>query len=119
MSQDSDQVCRFLSRLTPPLDDVAGRVRALVRELAPEATESVKWRNLHYELNGGLCMLAAGRGYLRLEFVNGASLPDPNRVLEGSGRAGGRHIKLADPESVGGTEVRDLLRAAVSLNFSR
>ena len=116
--EDSEQVDLFMSRLTSPLDEVAARLRALIRELVPEATESIKWRNLHYELNGGLCMVATARGYLRLEFFKGSSLPDPQRILEGSGKAGGRHVKIADLDTVGRKEVRNLIAAAVRLNTS-
>lgn len=116
MTTDSEQVSLFLSGLTPPLDDVAARLRALVRELAPGAVESIKWRNLHYELNGGLCMVASARGYLRLEFFKGSSLPDPQRILEGSGKAGGRHVKLSNPEDAGRKAIADLIAAAAKLN---
>ena len=74
---------------------------------------------LHYDLKGGLCILAAGGGYLRLEFFKGASLPDPQRLPEGPGKAGGRHINPSDPGAAGRTEVRGLLQAAINLDLGR
>lgn len=63
-----------------------------MKEPAPAARESVKWRNLHYKLNGGLCMLVPAKNYIRIEIFKGASLPNPSRILEGTGKAGRRYI---------------------------
>ena len=61
-------------------------------------------------------MIAAARDYLRLEFFKGSSLPDPQHILEGSGKAGGRHVKLSNLEEAGLRAVADLIAAAARLN---
>ena len=118
MPKENARVEQFVAQLEAPLDQVVANLRVLLHELTPEAKESIKWRSVHYELNGDLCMLVPAEGYIRLAFFQGADLPDPFHTLEGSGEAGGRHVKIADPDRAGTAEIGDLIKSAVRLNAS-
>jgi hypothetical protein len=58
------------------------------------------------------CYITTNAGHVNLGFPRGASLPDPNRVLEGTGKAM-RHIKFASLREMERPFVRRYIRAAV------
>jgi hypothetical protein len=67
----------------------------LVRRVVPNACEAVRFGALCYfrptapfrSIGGNICMIEAGRRGVRLSFIHGASLPDPDAVLQGAARA--------------------------------
>jgi hypothetical protein len=58
------------------------------------------------------CYIAAARTHVNLGFCRGASLSDPNRVLEGEGKSM-RHIKFRSERDVERSFVRRYIRAAI------
>ena len=58
------------------------------------------------------CYIATNAGHVNLGFPRGASLPDPNRVLEGEGKTM-RHIKFASLRDVERPFVRRYIQAAM------
>jgi hypothetical protein len=63
-------------------------------------------------LKDAFCHVAAYRDYVNLGFNQGATLPDPERLLGGTGRQI-RHIRIANAADLKRPGVRSLLRAAV------
>jgi hypothetical protein len=93
-------------------------LRRLVREAAPEATESIKWAQPVYEVNGPVCYLRAFKHHVNLGFWRGAELPDPHGVIRSGGEKMG-HVRLTGPDDVRPEAIRELVRAAVRLNLTR
>ena len=62
--------------------------------------------------SAGGSYLMPQKGYLNLGFYHGAALPDPDGLLEGSGKAL-RHVKLASLDEVGSLAVRRLIESAI------
>lgn len=57
-------------------------------------------------------------GWLNLQLADGATLPDPAGVVEGTGKRI-RHVKLRSAESAGRSEVRALVRAQLEAHAAR
>jgi hypothetical protein len=58
-----------------------------------------------------ICTLILSKGGVKLGLVGGASLPDPQRLMEGEGKVH-RHVPLTSAEDLGRKGLRPLLRAA-------
>ena len=68
--------------------DTLARVRALIEEADPEATEEAKWKkaNNHagvptWSHDGIICTGETYKDNVKLTFASGASLPDPARLF--------------------------------------
>lgn len=95
--------------------EVVGRVRALVRAAAPRATESIKWAQPVYESNGPFAYVKAFTGHVNFGFWRGADLPDPKRLLHGTGGKM-RHVKLTSVDDLDDAALTRMVKAAVTLN---
>jgi hypothetical protein len=104
--------------------ETLARVRTLIREADPEVVETVKWRKPSnprgvpvWEHAGILCTGETYRGYLKLTFARGASLPDPSGLFNASLDGGTRRaIDIRQGEVVDEAALKALVRAAVALN---
>ena len=105
----------YFEQLESPNREVAAALRKLLDEEAPEAACAIKWGMPVFEQNGRLCYIDGKGKQVKLGFFQGARLPDPDGLIEGTGRAM-RHIKVQDLESRREVGIRALLRAAVRLN---
>jgi hypothetical protein len=101
--------------------ETLARVRALIRQAAPDAVEEWKWRGVPVWSHGGiLCTGETYKDAVKLTFAKGASLADPERLfnssLEGTTR---RAIDIHQGDTIDEAAVRALIRAAVALNTGR
>ena len=97
------------------------RVRALIREADPQATETPKWGGTPtWEHDGLITTGETYRQVVKLTFAHGAALPDPKRLFNAS-LAGGtrRAIDLREGESIDADAFKALVRAAVAHNAAR
>ena len=97
------------------------RVRALIKQAAPEAVEEWKWRGVPVWSHAGIiCTGETYKNVLKMTFAKGASLDDPsglfNSSLEGNTR---RAIDLHEGDKINEKALKALVRAAVALNTSR
>ena len=105
----------WLQVLDPYLRAIAGLLRDVVLKAAPDLDEAIKWGNLVYQRKGLVCYLAAAKGHISLGFFNGASLADPEGILEGKGKKL-RHIKVEDLEQAEPHRYAAWVREAAALN---
>lgn len=103
------------------------RVRALIKQAAPDVVEEVKWRKPSngmlgvpvWEHDGIICTGETYKAAVKLTFARGASLPDPsglfNASLEGNMR---RAIDIHEGDDIDAKAFKALIRAAVELNMS-
>jgi hypothetical protein len=102
---------RDIQELTLALRDV------VIDELAPchEYILEVYIISLTYgptdRLKDGICYIGVQRNYVNLGFHHGASLRDPQGILEGDGKQM-RHIKIRSMEDVMSPAIRTYLREA-------
>lgn len=103
----------LLADVDEELQEVAHAARLLVRGIAPRAEERVEpsWGGYLLFQSGGVtvCFLSAHQRHVSLGFSQGTSLPDPEGLLQGSGK-NQRHVKLRALEDV--PRVRGLVEAA-------
>jgi hypothetical protein len=97
---------------------IAHKLRELFAELHPDLIEVSRPAEQHAEYGVGLNMgnqifgyICPMQKYVRLGFYYGASLPDPSRLLEGSGKRL-RHVKIYTLSEAGRPEIQKLIKAA-------
>ena len=104
-----------------------GRLRALIHEADPEVEETVKWRKATnplgvpvWEHAGIICTGELYRDKVKLTFMYGASLADPEGLFNASMDAGTRRaIDIREGDSPDAGAFRALIREAVALNLAK
>jgi hypothetical protein len=97
-------------------EDVAKAVRALVKKAVKGVEEYVNpWKIPSFDSNGPLCCFMVGKEHVTFAFMRGAALPDPEKLLEGTGK-GVRHVKLRRVADVKNPGVKKLIAEAAKLN---
>lgn len=101
-----------------PLKPVVERLRQVILEIHPEACEVVRLgdRAATYgcgprKMIDGYAYILPYRSWVNLGFYRGASLTDPEKLLEGTG-ARMRHVKMRSVGDVQRPGVRGLIREA-------
>lgn len=114
-----------IDRLIAALDDWRAKTFAATRKsiLAadPEITEEWKWMGSPVWSRGGIIAVAnAHKGKVKLTFMYGASLPDPDKLfnagLEGNAR---RAIDFFEDDKINERALKTFVRAAVDYNQLR
>jgi len=99
------------------LQEIFLQARARILAMQPEAQEKITpgYRSAAFGWGTAMaqqyCALILHTRHVNLQFFRGASLPDPEGLLEGSGKAM-RHIKLGARGDVDREGVADLIREA-------
>ena len=98
------------------LQGVARAVRRLVKNTAADCEEYVSpWKVPSFDSSGPLCCFVLGREHVTLAFLRGASLPDPEKLLEGKAKFV-RSVKLRSMADVKKPGVKKLIAEATRLN---
>lgn len=97
------------------------RLRGLIMEADPQATETWKWRGVPvWEHDGIICTGETYKAAVKLTFAKGAALDDPkglfNSSLEGNTR---RAIDFHEGDEINESALKALVRAAVAANVSK
>ena len=107
----------ILEGLPPDLQDIVLEIRNLVAAVAPGATETFRkyYFNYYYAERGGpvsagVCQVGLHHDFIRLAFLHGAFLPDPNNLLHGE-RLAKRWVDLYAYQDVPWEAVRELIAA--------
>ncbi len=109
----------FLNAYDPHIAELALALREIILDEVPDASESVYqvytvaiWFGFSGKMKDMFCYITVHARHINLGFPRGASLPDPNRVLEGEGKAM-RHIKFASIAELERNYVRRYIRASI------
>jgi len=115
------QLAAFIAKFDPAMARRIRSVRLALRRRFPTANELV-YDNYNFFVIGYcsserpsdciVSLVANARG-VGLSFYYGATLPDPHKILEGSGNQN-RFIRLESAATLAKPEVEELLRAAVA-----
>lgn len=114
---EDNQLTDFMALYSPEVQELIINARAmLVREL-PDAREMVdslsriiaygyspKYKDL-------VCAIAPYKSYINLIFAKGTLMPDPGKILAGTGKRA-RHVKIQCLNDVEKPEVAELVRQA-------
>jgi hypothetical protein len=113
------QLLGFLEAYGRPIADLALALREIILEEVPNASESVYqlytvaiWFGFSGKMKDMFCFITTSADHINLGFPRGSTLPDPNRVLEGEGKAI-RHIKFANLRDLERPFVRRYIRASI------
>jgi hypothetical protein len=81
---------KHLEMVPPELRDIVLEIRSIVARIAPQATESQHSRGFSYyfkqrggPVSAGICQIGIFSDHIRLGFIHGAFLPDPQGLLVG------------------------------------
>ena len=116
-----EQLRGFIGKFDPKHQTLIRRVRKALRERLPTANELV-YDNYNFFVIGyssterssdSLVSIAAGAGGIGLCFIYGAHLPDPKKILLGSGNQT-RFIRLDSVDILARPEVKALFAAAIA-----
>jgi len=99
---------------------IAEALRAVIHEVDPGVVETarpgdraVTFGTGPRKMKDGWCYLMPQKGRVNLGFYEGAALPDPGGMLEGTGKAL-RHVKVADLAMAEAPELRALIARALA-----
>ena len=115
------QLAGFIRKFDPTDQRLIRAVRAALRKRFPTANELV-WDNYNFFVIGyspterpsdAIVSMAARAKSVGLCFIHGASLPDPKKVLLGSGTQT-RFIRIDSPQVLERPEVKALVAAAIA-----
>ena len=109
----------YIENKDPKLGAVAQSLRRMVSRLVPGTTESVNaWKIPTFESNGPMCFFMVGKNHVTFGFLRGTSLPDPAKLLEGTGKSL-RHVKLRTTEDLKKPGLKRLIQSAARLKKKR
>jgi hypothetical protein len=119
MKQSDDDILRFFKEYPAAVSDLARQLRDSVRAAMPDAAEELdrSGRVIGYGFGPGytglVCTIIPSNKGVKLGFVYGARLPDPQALLEGPGKQH-RYVAFAKPADLEKAGLKDLLRTAVT-----
>lgn len=103
----------LILRYPPVVQAIAARLREIVLEVLPQAEEKVYasgWSIAIYKDGEDICGIAPMKTRCNFYLMDGAHIPDPGGLLEGTGK-NMRHVKVASPDDVPAEGIKGLLRA--------
>lgn len=120
----SERIDRKIAELGDWRGETLSRIRALIKEAAPNIVEECKWVKPSNPMgvpvwshSGIICTGEIYKSKVKLTFAKGASLPDPDKLfnssLEGKVR---RAIDINEDEEVDASAFKQLILAAIFLN---
>ena len=112
-------VDRLLAEHTPELQAIERALRATIRTAFPAAIEQVDFGNKliafgrSMKMRGLLFAIIAHKSHVNLQLADGADLPDPHGLVEGTGKRI-RHVKIRSVEAASSPAVVALIEAQLA-----
>jgi hypothetical protein len=108
----------IMAQASPETEALARRARALIEEVMPDVVE-VPWPKQNIigygvgpkKMSEHFCYIGVFKSHVNLGFYYGSELPDPESLLEGTGKQL-RHIKISQREQLDNPAIRDLIVVA-------
>lgn len=112
-------VDRLLSEHPPEIRAIERALRVTIRSAFPAAVEQVDFGNKliafgrSMKMRGLLFAIIAHRDWVNLQLADGATLPDPDGLVEGTGKRI-RHVKIRTVEAASSAPVVALIEAQLA-----
>lgn len=124
---DSKLIDEKLGALGDWRGETLARVRKLIKQAVPDVVEEIKWRKPSnpggvpvWSSNGILCTGEALKDKVKLTFMHGAALDDPDKVFNaGFGGNSRRAIDLKQGDKLNDKAFKTLVKAAARHNTSK
>ena len=106
----------WLEGVEPRLRPLAVELRRMFLEAEPALRESIKWGNPCFEKKLRVFYIASqGDRYVTLGLWQGALLPNPDGLIEGTGKRM-RHVKIRSLEELEAPALGRIIREAVEID---
>jgi hypothetical protein len=102
-------------RVLPELRPVVAMIRALMRDCAPKAEESISYGIPAYRMRRIIAVISPTKKDITLSFSRGSQLDDKYGLLRGVGKSS-RHVKIKDVASANKRALRYYIREALRLD---
>lgn len=113
----SEQIDVMIAGLGDWRGPMVARLRSLINDADAGLKEEWKWGTPVWSSNGNVCALGAFKDHVKVNFFKGASLPDPDKLLNGGLEAKeSRSIDLTQGDEPDKTALQELVRAAIARN---
>ena len=119
------EVERFLSSTRSEVRDLVLELRNLVNSVCPSATERILWGGLSYHdsakggpVKGAICQIELEGNHVRLSFIHGVRLKDPETLLSGDQKSK-RYLPILSYELAPWDAIRNLIEEAADLDPSK
>ena len=119
MSENETQALEtFLLNYPDAIRELARNARALILTVMPETVEQIDSSadliayGLDRSYKGLICGITLHKSHINIMFAQGASLPDPQGLLQGTGKLA-RHVRVERLADLKAPEIRRLLETAL------
>ena len=118
----SDQLDAFLALYSREAREIAVCLRKLVMDAFPNCVEQIDAKSgmIAYGFNktyqGMVFAIITHMKHVNLIFSKGTQVPDPSKLLSGTGRQA-RHVKIKSEAETENPELRMLLEEALKLSY--
>lgn len=120
MGTKNNRVDAYIDQAAPFAKPILKHLRALVHEVCPEVTETMKWRFPHFEYKGMMCNMAAFKQHCTFGFWKAAIMQDPILMANAKSETAMGHLgrieKLKDLPS--DKKLKAYIKEAVLLNYA-
>ncbi len=112
----------FLSSYSREAREIALSLRALVLDVFPDAVEQIDPKSgiiaygFDRNYKGLVCAIAPHSKHVNLMFSKGTQIPDPSKLLDGTGKYA-RHVKIRSEAETLNPALRALLEEAIQLSY--
>ena len=118
MKNDQEPFEQAITNYPEPIKALGRQVRALIHRILPEVVEVVWVQQKNTGFGTGpkkktehFCWLMPAKDHVNLGFNYGAELPDPEHLLEGTGKLF-RHVKIRSADQLKDPALIELVRFA-------
>ena len=93
------------------------KLRKIIHDADPKISEEWKWNTAVFTHDGMVVALGAFKGNVKMNFFQGADLPDPHKLFNAGLEAKKtRAIDFHEGDKINEPALKDLVRAAVARN---
>ena len=115
-----DRIETYIDGQAPAVQPIIRRLRALARETLPDMVEHLDGHDvIRYgrgtKMNEWICYISGHKAHANFGFVRCASLPDPDGLIEDTGK-NLRHVKVRTLEAAEHPDLKRLLTEAAKLD---
>jgi hypothetical protein len=113
----SERIDQQIAELTDWRGPMIARLRQLILEADPHLTEEWKWETAVWSQQGLVCAVGAFKQSVKMNFFQGAFLPDPHTLFNaGLDAKKTRAIDFHEGDTVDEPALKELIGAAVAYN---
>lgn len=103
------------SKLDPHIEELARAAYDFVSEIEPSLARMKRWGFPGFVGNSTIVTICGQEQHVNLQFFHGAHLPNPNGLLEGTGKDL-RHIKIRSAVDLERGGMREVVLAAIAFD---